>query len=179
MTYNLAIFPTSERTKELKKRNGKNTFMKLDYDEPFDTWKAQLLICIDKILQPEKLDSNHYEVNFTIARISTAPMPISCEEEYKDMLERLGKSKNPVCNILVQELRQTSSLKVSQAQFTIVDTFLIIWTIQKHEKENEPEGDEADHMGDDEPKSKKQRKSKVCFSICACPLQYLTAFQAT
>lgn len=115
MTYNLAIFPTSERTKELKKQNGKNTFMKLDDDEPFDTWKAQLLVRIDKILQPEKLDFNHYEVNFTIARISTAPMPISCEEEYKDMLERLGKSKNPVCNILVQELRQTSSSKVSQA----------------------------------------------------------------
>ena len=126
VTYNLARFPTSEHTKELKKRNGKNTFMKLDYDEPFDTWKAQLLIYINKILQPEKLDFNHYEVNFTIARISTAPMPISCEEEYKDMLECLGKSKNPVCNILVQELRQMSSLKVSQAQFTIVDTFLII-----------------------------------------------------
>ena len=126
VTYNLAIFTTSERTKELKKRNGKNTFMKLDDDEPFNTWKAQLLVRIDKILQPEKLDFNHYEVNFTIAHISTAPMLISCEEEYKDMLERLGKSKNPVCNILVQELRQTSSLKVSQAQFTIVDTFLII-----------------------------------------------------
>ena len=47
VTYNLAIFPTSERTKELKKRNGKNTFMKLDNDEPFNTWKAQLLVHID------------------------------------------------------------------------------------------------------------------------------------
>jgi hypothetical protein len=126
VTYNLAIFSASEHTKELKKRNGKNTFMKLDNNKPFDTWKAQLLVRINKILLPEKLDFNHYEVNFTIARISTALMAISCEEEYEDMLERLGKTKNPVCTILVQELRQTSSLKVSQAEFSIIDTFLII-----------------------------------------------------
>ncbi|KIJ93076.1 hypothetical protein K443DRAFT_125727 [Laccaria amethystina LaAM-08-1] len=141
VTYNLAIFSASEHTKELKKWNGKNTFMKLDNNKPFDTWKAQLLVRINKILLPEKLDFNHYEVNFMIARISTALMAISCEEEYEDMLERLGKTKNPVCTILVQELRQTSSLK-------------------KREKENEPEGDEADHTRDDEHKSKKQRKSK-------------------
>jgi hypothetical protein len=45
------------------------------------------------------------------------------------------------------------------------DTFLIrvICTIQKREKENNPEGDEGDHTGDDEHKAKKQRKSKVHF----------------
>jgi len=126
MTYNLAIFPTSERAKDLKKKIGKNTFMKLDDEKPFDTWKAQLLVCIDKILLPKKLDFNNYDVNFTIACISMAPMAISCEEEYKDMLERLGKSKNPVCNIFVQDIQQTSSLKVSLIKFTIIDTFLII-----------------------------------------------------
>ena len=126
MTYNLAIFPASERAKDLKKKISKNTFMKLDDEKPFDTWKVQLLVHIDKILLPKKLDFNHYEVNFTIPRISTAPMAISCEEEYKDMLECLGKSKNPVCNIFVQDIQQTSSSKVSLIKFTIIDTFLII-----------------------------------------------------
>jgi len=126
VTYNLAIFPTSEHAKDLKKKIGKNTFMKLDNEKPFDTWKVQLLVCINKILLPKKLNFNHYEVNFTIACISTAPMAISCEEEYKDMLECLGKSKNPVCNIFVQDIQQTSSSKVSLIKFTIIDTFLII-----------------------------------------------------
>ena len=99
MIYNPAIFPAGKRTRELKKQNGKNTFMKLDNDRLFDTWKAQLLIHIDKILFPKKLNFNYYEVNFTTACISTAPMAISCKEEYKDMLEHLGKSKNPASDV--------------------------------------------------------------------------------
>ena len=40
VTYNLAIFPAEEHMKDLKKQTGKNTVMKLDTNEPFDTWKA-------------------------------------------------------------------------------------------------------------------------------------------
>ena len=114
VTYNLAIFPAKERMKDLKKRTGKNTFMKLDTNEPFDTWKAQLLVRIDKILAPEMLDLANYEVNFTVARISVAPMAISCDEEYIDMLGRVARTRDLTCTIYVQELQQMASSKVCQ-----------------------------------------------------------------
>ena len=114
ITYNIAIFPESECMKELKKRTGKNTYMKLDKEEPFDTWKAQLLVRINKMLPPDMLDFANYEVNFTVARISTAPMAISCDEEYTDMLSRVLRTRDLVCAIYVQERQQMASSKVSQ-----------------------------------------------------------------
>jgi hypothetical protein len=117
ITYNLAMFPAAERMKELKKRNGKNTFMKLGSDEPFDTWKAQLLVRIEQKLAPDTLDFANYEVNFTVARISTAPMAVSVDEEYSDMLERVSRSKDLVCAIYIQELQQMASSKVSQCTY--------------------------------------------------------------
>ena len=88
--------------------------MKLDTNEPFDTWKAQLLVRIDKILAPEMLDLANYEVNFTVARISVAPMAISCDEEYIDMLGRMARTRDLTCTIYVQELQQMASSKVCQ-----------------------------------------------------------------
>ena len=105
ITCNLAIFPASERMKELKKRTGKNTFMKLDIEEPFDTWKAQLLVRINKMLPPDLLDFANYEVNFTVAHISTTPMAISCNEEYDDMLSHVSRTKDLLCAIYIQELQ--------------------------------------------------------------------------
>ncbi|KIJ92999.1 hypothetical protein K443DRAFT_41299, partial [Laccaria amethystina LaAM-08-1] len=126
ITYNLAIFPASEHTKELKKRTGTNTFMKLEVEEPFDTWKAQLLVRIDKTLAPNVLDFVNYETTFTVPRVSTAPMAISCDDEYMDMLERIGRTKDLVCYVFVQERQQIPSSK-------------------KHEKENIPVEDEDEN----------------------------------
>ena len=116
ITYNLSFFLQSERTKELKKRTGKNTFLKLEDIEPFDTWKAQLLVLIDKHLSPPTLDIDNYEINFTVPRISTAPMSVSCEDEYSDMLERVKKGKENVCTVYVQEL---IALSATKASFTV------------------------------------------------------------
>ncbi|EDR13143.1 uncharacterized protein LACBIDRAFT_322603 [Laccaria bicolor S238N-H82] len=130
ITYNLVIFPTSECMKELKKRAGTNTFMKLEEEEPFDTWKAQLLVCIDKTLTPTVLDFANYETTFTVPHISTAPMAISCDEEYTDMLECIRRTKDLVCAVFVQEHQQMLSSK-------------------KHEKENIPKENEDENMEDE------------------------------
>jgi hypothetical protein len=45
ITYDIAIFLASENRKtDVKKKIRQKTFMKLDRYEPFDTWKAQLLV---------------------------------------------------------------------------------------------------------------------------------------
>ena len=103
--YNISVFSASERMKELKKKNGKNTYMKLHAEEPFDTWKAQLLVRIDRTLSPTTLDIMHYEVNFSVPRIQPSPMAVSQEEEYTDMVECASKSKECICTIYVQELQ--------------------------------------------------------------------------
>ncbi|KAF8834864.1 hypothetical protein BDN67DRAFT_1016074 [Paxillus ammoniavirescens] len=46
--YNLSIFPVSEFKKDMKKQKGSNTYFTLDDDKPYDTWKAQLLVKINK-----------------------------------------------------------------------------------------------------------------------------------
>ena len=123
-TFNIAMFPAKERSKDLKKRTGKNTYMILHNNEPFDTWNAQLLVKIDNTLNPSKLDIADYEIHFTIPRISPSPLMVSSNEEYANMLERVSKSKNLTCNIYIQELHSSESSKV--VGFLGISQFVLI-----------------------------------------------------
>ena len=109
LTFNIALFSVKERSKDFKKKTGKNMYMVLDSNEPFNTWRAQLLVRIEKTLNPSKLDINNYKIHFTIACISPSPLMVSSEEEFANMLERIGKSKDLACNVYVQELRSSDS----------------------------------------------------------------------
>jgi len=106
----LIMLPASERTKvDVKKRKAiTSTFMKLDSDEPFDTWKAQLLVRIEKAFSPDDIDFTKYEIGFTIPRVIVSPMSVMVEEEYNDMLERIMKTKDSSCSVYIQELVQIS-----------------------------------------------------------------------
>ena len=86
--------------------------MKLDTDKLFNTWKAQLLVCINKILTTNTLDFANHEVNFTVSCISITLMVISCDEEYIDMLGYLVRTRDLVCTIYVQELQLVALSKV-------------------------------------------------------------------
>jgi len=59
---------------------------------------------------PSKLDIKNYEIHFTIARISPSPLMVASDEEYVNMLERVGRSKDSACNVYVQELRSSSKV---------------------------------------------------------------------
>lgn len=109
-TFNIAMFSAKEGLKDLKKRAGKNAYMVLNNNEPFDTWRAQLLVRIKKTLMPSKLNIKNYEIHFTIARISPSPLMVALDEEYVNMLERVGRSKDSACNVYVQELRSSSKV---------------------------------------------------------------------
>jgi len=98
------MFSAKEASKDLKKCPGKNTYMVLNRNLPFDTWRAQLLIQVEKTLKPSKLDINNYEIHFTIACVSPLPLLIASDEEYLNMLEQVGRSKDSECNVYVQEL---------------------------------------------------------------------------
>ena len=68
-TFNIAMFPFKECSKDLKKRTGKNTYMILNNNEPFDTWNAQLLV---------KSTKHSIRPGSTLLTMkSTSPLPVS------------------------------------------------------------------------------------------------------
>jgi len=108
--FNIAMFSAKKDLKDLKKRAGKNAYMVLNNNEPFDTWRAQLLVRIEKTLMPSKLDIKNYEIHFTIARISPSSLMVVSDEEYVNMLEQVGRSKDFACNVYIQELCSSSKV---------------------------------------------------------------------
>ena len=64
--------------------------LNLDCDEPYDTFKAQVLQKIDVSIHPKSLDFSHYTVLYNIPRIVSKPgIPISDEDSYSSMVERI------------------------------------------------------------------------------------------
>ncbi len=83
-----------------------STFIKLGSDETFDTWKAQLLIYIEKVFSLDNFDFTKYETGFTISHVVVLPILVIVEEEYNNMLERIMKMKDSSCSVYIQELVQ-------------------------------------------------------------------------
>ena len=112
LTFNLSIFPASERTKEMKKHQGHNSYLKLNSDIPFDTWKAQILMKIDEKMKLNYISYEDYEVSFMILRISPQPLSITNEEDYNLLCERTQKAKDQQATVDVQELKAVRLTKV-------------------------------------------------------------------
>jgi hypothetical protein len=66
--------------------------LNLDCDEPYDTFKAQVLQKIDISIHPKSLDFSHYAVLYNIPCIVSKPgIPISNKDSYtySSMIERI------------------------------------------------------------------------------------------
>ncbi|KAJ8581200.1 hypothetical protein M405DRAFT_832955 [Rhizopogon salebrosus TDB-379] len=109
VTYNILILPHSEIKKDdVKKRSGTSTILTLHLDEPYDTFKAQILCKIDKETSPATLSFDNYKAFFSIVRISPKPTALSDESDYKELIKRLKKTKEPIVTIYAQELTDVS-----------------------------------------------------------------------
>ncbi|KAG1794193.1 uncharacterized protein HD556DRAFT_1237028, partial [Suillus plorans] len=105
VTYNVLILPYAEIKKDdVKKWSGTSTILTLHLDEPFDTFKAQILCKIDKETSPATLSFDNYKAFFSIVRISPKPTSLSDEDDYKELIKCLMKIKEPIVTIYVQEL---------------------------------------------------------------------------
>ena len=159
-TFNIIMFSAKEASKDLKKWTGKNTYMVLNSNEPFDTWRAQLIVQVKKTLKPSKLDINDNKIHFMVAHISPLPLIVASDEEYLNMLEQVGKSKDSACNVYVQEL--CLSTKVCSLLKSV--SCLLNSGLQKCSKENDSKGDGGSMEEEEECKKKKSKKTKVCVS---------------
>ena len=102
-------------------------YMDLNNNNPFNTWRAQLLVQIEKILNPCKLNINDYEIHFTIACVSPSLLMVSSDEEYTNMLEHVGRSKDSACNVYVQELHSPSKVGITPC-LSALSHFYASWT---------------------------------------------------
>ena len=103
LIFNISLFPAAQIKKDIKKHKGKNTYLKLDSNEPFDMWKAQLLTKIDKVLAPSVLDINLYDVSFAVPHFQPSPIMITQVDDYDLMLDRIQKNKDLTASVFVQE----------------------------------------------------------------------------
>ncbi|KAG0692852.1 hypothetical protein DFH29DRAFT_1008031 [Suillus ampliporus] len=147
VTYNVLILPYAEIKKDdIKKWSGTSTILTLHLDEPFDTFKAQILCKINKETSPATLSFDNYKAFFSIIRISPKPTSLSDEDDYKELMKCLMKIKEPIVTIYAQEL---SDLKKHKDQAS--------------DKEN---GSSDDDSSDEEQrrkrKKKKTQKTKAC-----------------
>jgi hypothetical protein len=111
--YVTSILSTAEVKKSINKRVPKNASFQLRTDEPWDTFKAQVLVRITDALHPTTIDLAHYNLMACIARIITKPgAPLNTEAEYAMFVNRLANSKTKdgiLTNITITQLDDGSN----------------------------------------------------------------------
>lgn len=110
ITYNISLFPAAEMRKDLKKRRGQGTYLKLAADEPFDTFKAQLLVKIDNEMKPATISFDNYIVSFTIPCLSPSPLAITNQKDYDELIARVKKAKDLTATVYVQEMQNVKKV---------------------------------------------------------------------
>jgi hypothetical protein len=106
--YVTSIFSTAEMKKTLNKRVPKNASFQLQTDEPWDTFKVQLLVRITDALNPTTIDLANYNIMACISRIITKPgAPLNTEDEFTMFVHRLTSSKakdGVLANVTITQL---------------------------------------------------------------------------
>ncbi|KAG1786504.1 uncharacterized protein HD556DRAFT_1449597 [Suillus plorans] len=115
ITYNISLFPAAEMRKDLKRRRGQGTYLKLTADEPFDTFKAQLLVKIYNEMKPATLSFDNYIVSFTIPRLSPSPLAITNQKDYEELIGQVKKAKDLTATVYVQEMQNMKKHKEIQS----------------------------------------------------------------
>jgi hypothetical protein len=78
--------------------------LRLNSDEPWDTFKAQILVKISTAIKPKNINFDDYTLRFSITRLVPKPrMPIDLEGDYLFMIEQAVNTKTPMVSITINE----------------------------------------------------------------------------
>lgn len=101
-------------------KGGNLTF---DTHLPFDTFKAQILVKIDRALKPAagRLHWNRFEVQWCITRVQKALMPLADEDDWRELLNLLAEHDKPNLEVKIRVLQ----LKVSSFTLRVFLSCLI------------------------------------------------------
>lgn len=77
--------------------DSKNTVLCFEPEAIWDTFLAQFLVKIKRMLKPKVLDFKDYAVTFSMPRIHPKVTDLADEDMYKFMVERLFGAKTVLC----------------------------------------------------------------------------------
>ncbi len=89
--------------KSEKRRTYLTSFVKMDSDEPFDTFKAQALVKISDKLKPDLLSYDNYDVAFAIKRHYPQKYNLNSDEDYGVSSSVLPSTRTPIITITIIE----------------------------------------------------------------------------
>lgn len=103
ITYIIHILSAAEMKEPKTKREPRIDHLELNSDEPFDTFKAQILVRISTAIRPKTLDFAHYYILFNIPRVVAKPgIPCMNKAGYALMLQRALTTKVPTVNLYIE-----------------------------------------------------------------------------
>ena len=103
ITYIIHILSAAEMKKPKTKREPRIDHLELNSDEPFDTFKAQILVRISTAIRPKTLNFAHYYILFNIPRVVAKPgIPCMNKAGYALMLQRALTTKVPTVNLYIE-----------------------------------------------------------------------------
>lgn len=106
ISYTIIMYSYREMKKPKSKRNEESAILKLGSDEPFDTFKGQLLATINETLKPKWIRFEDYKITFTVPRHQTSPLSLKKDSEYAHLVECACKTKSPVVKIFIEGVKE-------------------------------------------------------------------------
>jgi hypothetical protein len=106
--------------KAVSKRIPKSYTVQLSLNEPWETFKAQILAKVSAALDPPQLDITHYEIMCTIPRVITKPgMPVLSEADYTTVTTRARNASTkepPIISITVSQHKENAPVAEAEAE---------------------------------------------------------------
>ncbi|KAJ7608830.1 hypothetical protein DFH06DRAFT_1017460, partial [Mycena polygramma] len=93
ITYTVCTFAPTKPNKKPDAKPMKSDIIKLNSDEPFDTLKAQLLVKIDKVLHPDTLHYDQFEITYTVPRQVSNAIELDSNQQYEHLVDNALKIK--------------------------------------------------------------------------------------
>ena len=87
--------------KKVKDRVAASTSFTLDYEEPYDTFIAQVLAQISKTLSPKTISIDEYIITYTIKRVENKPISLKSEQDFSFLLERAATTNKPDIKLVI------------------------------------------------------------------------------
>jgi hypothetical protein len=106
--------------KAVSKRVPKSYTVQLSLDEPWETFKAQVLTKVSTALDPPQLNIAHYDIMCTIPRVITKPgIPVLSEADYATVTTRARKAsikEPPIITITVSQRKENAPVAEVEAE---------------------------------------------------------------
>ena len=160
IAYTIDIYSISQMKKTTKARGDpKRSVMVLSSDEPWDTFKAQTLTRVEKILKPPTISFNDYKVTFAVPRLQKTT-DLEDEQSYAFMVGRATRSGDPTAVICFEPLIPQEVSCISR----LVD-FIVLMALQSSDSDKENKGKNSDSSSsesgsEDEGRKRKGKKKK-------------------